>query len=398
MSFLIYFVGIGALFLCDILITRSFPPETIALWAETRALIGVVGVLVTLGLDMVFVRSPQSSGRLLKLVLVQTPVLAVGVGFGVHAVGYLSSYTSAILLALGASLNMVQGQYFRAHNCLVESQIIQQGWKITVLVGIAAAVFYPGQEMNSPDLLAASLLVGLAGLGWILILRKHPTTTIAQGPEPIRDIYSISSRFLLMSLVLTLANYGEQLMVNGLGTVEAAAVYFTHATYFLFPVSIVTGYLGFRISPWLRDNHERFVKLLSTLRTLKFFIIVVYVAVMHVAGLIGWRIVSPIMGDPDLLLQAILFISAVARTFYVIPSGYNGVFGRPSQHDVLILSQVALLTVIGALIFVFLGRVELVYLIASLGALNWAARTIIASQVMKGIIKSHGHQALNIRP
>jgi hypothetical protein len=94
------------------------------------------------------------------------------------------------------------------------------------------------------------------------------------------------------------------------------------------------------------------------------------------------------VGAPDLILQAAFFVSAVARTLYTIPSGYNGVFGRPRQHDLLIIAQIALLGLLAGTIVLLLGRVELVYLVAISGASNWALRTAIGAAVAHLIVKS----------
>ena len=81
MSFFAYMLGLSALFACDLVVTRVLPSADIALWAESRALIGILGVIAALGLDLVMVRSPQSSIRMLGFAAVQVPLLAVLLGF-----------------------------------------------------------------------------------------------------------------------------------------------------------------------------------------------------------------------------------------------------------------------------------------------------------------------------
>lgn len=389
MSFVAYMLGLSALFVCDLVVTRVLPSTDIALWAESRALIGILGVIAALGLDLVMVRSPQSSIRMLGFAAVQVPLLAVLLGFAVHSLGYLSSPLSAAILAAGSASGLILGQFYRAHHRYLPSQLVQQVWKIAALVALVGAMLMPlGFQAPPIDLVLGGLLLVTSLLGAVPLMRSGSTVQLQEVPERPAVLYGIGLRFMATSLILALAVYGEQLLVNGVGTAQDAAVFFTHATYFLFPVSVLNGYLGFRIGPWLRDNHERFVEILRSRWVLIGFLAVVYSGVMHVIGWIGWDFIKPGVGDPDPVLQLSMLSAAVARTLYTIPSGYNGVFGSPKQHDLLIALQVLLLLVLAGLIFAFVGYLGVVYLVAFAGAANWVLRTLIGGFVTGIIIKS----------
>lgn len=389
MSFVAYMLGFSALFVCDLVVTRVLPSTDIALWAESRALIGILGVIAALGLDLVMVRSPQSSIRMLGFAAVQVPLLAVLLGFAVHSIGYLSSPLSAAILAAGSASGLILGQFYRAHHRYLPSQLVQQVWKIAALVALVGAMLMPlGFQAPPIDLVLGGLLLVTSLLGAVPLMRSGSTVQLQEVPERPAVLYGIGLRFMATSLILALAVYGEQLLVNGVGTAQDAAVFFTHATYFLFPVSVLNGYLGFRIGPWLRDNHERFVEILRSRWVLIGFLAIVYSGVMHVIGWIGWDFIKPGVGDPDPVLQLSMLSAAVARTLYTIPSGYNGVFGSPKQHDLLIALQVLLLLVLAGLIFAFVGYLGVVYLVAFAGAANWVLRTLIGGFVTGIIIKS----------
>ena len=374
-SFVIYSCGLASLFLADLFVTRFLSPEDIARWAEARALIGLLGVLAAGGLDLVMVRSPRSSGRLLRLAAVQVPLLALLLGLVVHEFGYLSGWNTAAALAAGSGFGLVLGQYFRAHHRYLESQLVQQVWKFGALLALGLVlvpVRLPAVDTVLGSLLLLTALGGGLALFWIRPARLH-----RQNPESVGALYSIGLRFMVTSLILALAVYGEQLLVNGLGSVEDAAVFFTHATYFLFPISVLNGYVAFRIGPWLRDNHNHFLALLRNRWAAILVGAALYAVFMHGIGWAGWLLIAPVVGDPDPVLQGALLVSALARTLYTLPSGYNGVFGRPRQHDLLIAAQVVLLVLVAAGIFLFLGVVGLIYLVAVAGAVNWVLRMAI---------------------
>ena len=388
MSFFAYMLGLSALFACDLVVTRVLPSADIALWAESRALIGILGVIAALGLDLVMVRSPQSSIRMLGFAAVQVPLLAVLLGFGVHSLGYLSSPLSATILAAGSASGLILGQFYRAHHRYLPSQLVQQVWKIVALVALGAMLLPLGFQAPPIDLVLGGLLLVTALLGAVPLMRSGSTAQLQQVPESPAVLYGIGLRFMATSLILALAVYGEQLLVSGVGTAHDAAVFFTHATYFLFPVSVLNGYLGFRIGPWLRDNHDRFVQAIGSRWILIGFGAVIYALVMHIIGWVGWGLVKPGVGDPDPWLQLAMLGAAVARTLYTIPSGYNGVFGSPKQHDLLIVLQVLLLLFLAGLILAAVGHVGIVYLVAFAGAANWVLRTLIGGFVTRIIIKS----------
>lgn len=375
MSLLVYACGLASLLLADIFVTRSLPAEDIALWAESRALIGLLGVLAAGGLDLVFVRSPQSSARLLRLALIQIPLVAVPLGIVVHMLGYLSGWLPAVAIAAGSGAVLVLSQFFRAHHLYLASQIAQQVWKFGALGILGGLLWY--LPLPKLDVSLSVLLLFSAAIAAGFVYLALPKLVIRQNPEPTGALYGIGLRFMATSLILALAVYGEQLMINGLGSAQDAALFFTHATYFLFPISVLNGYLAFRIGPWLRDNHDRFVALLRGRWMTIMLFATTYAVAMHGVGWLGWHLVSPTIGDPDPILAVLLLASALARTLYTLPSGYNGVFGRPRQHDLLIAAQVILLAIIVVSVYLALGTVALVYLIALAGAANWIIRTLI---------------------
>ena len=96
----VYVLGLGALILSDILVTKYFPPDDVALWALVRSLVGIVGVFCVVGLDQVLVRSPQSSKRLLSVLSIQIPLLATIAGIFIWQLGFIDSLLLGIFFCL----------------------------------------------------------------------------------------------------------------------------------------------------------------------------------------------------------------------------------------------------------------------------------------------------------
>ena len=389
LSAVVYAVGLTSLLLADILVTNHFSPNTIADWATFRSLVGIAAILPLVGLDQVLIRSPQSSERLLRIIAAQGPLLAGTVGIGMYMAGFVSQWWIGTGLAIGSFLSLALFQYFRSHHIPLLSQLSQQTWKIAALVALIW-IAWTGVEANifliGVSLLLLANAIGLGALLWWPPKRHHDQT-----PEPFFTLYAIGLRFMATSLLLALSVYAEQLVVNQLGSTQEAALYFTAATYFLFPAGFLNGYAAFLIGPWIRDNRARFLASLKRHRTRIVFGILFYALILSGIGWAAWALTTPSVGDIDHGLQTIFTLSVMARTAYVIPSGYIGVFGKPRQHDVLIWAQIAALGLAALLLFALwsLG-VGTVYAVALASALNWALRAGLSFGVMAMIARSHG--------
>jgi hypothetical protein len=374
-AILVYGAGLIALYFSDLLISASFMDDVISSWAEIRALIGLSGILCLVGLDLVITRSPQSSARLLRLLAVQIPLLAVPVALVVHGLGYLSSYRQAYLLAVASAGTIALYQYFRSHHQRSMAQLTQQGWRIVVLGFIAALVVAP-DSAEIGTVVVAVMLAGVAMAAAMAILRR-PSRLCSQDPEPFGVLYRIGARFMATSSLLALAVYAEQLLVIRVGTTEDSARYFTHATFFLFPVSVLNGYVGFLLGPWVRDNHDRFVDVIRRRGALVFLGLSVMTLALNGAGHVGWRIMGPSVGDPSLSLSLIFAACGGMISLYQIPSAYNGVFAQIRHHDALILAQLlALGCGYGAFLLcnVVLSA-PVVFSVAVASLVNWTLRT-----------------------
>ncbi|WP_394199331.1 hypothetical protein [Litoreibacter albidus] len=374
-SIFLYGSGLVALYLADLLITSTFRGETISAWAEIRALIGLSGILCLVGLDLVIMRSPQSSARLLRLLAVQVPLLALPVALVVHGLGYLESFLQAYFLAVASAGTIALYQYFRSHHQRSLAQLTQQGWRVVILGIIVGLVFVP-EAIGIGTAVVAVMLAGVA-LAISFAFVKRPSRFCVQKPEPVSALYRIGARFMVTSSLLALAVYAEQLLVIQVGTTEDSARYFTHATFFLFPINVLNGYAGFLLGPWVRDNHDRFIAVLHRWWPMVIFGLVGVVLVLNGIGHAGWRIMSPSVGAPSLGLSLIFAACGVMISLYQIPSAYNGVFAQPKHHDALIVAQlVSLACAFG--VFLLLNTVlatPVVISVAMASLVNWTLRS-----------------------
>lgn len=381
MSFLLYAAGLAGLFLADFIVAIKFPAQEITDWAVLRSLIGISAVLPLIGLDQVLVRNPASSARLLHRLAFQIPLISLAVGLFLQLSGFVPHWGYGAGIAAGSAASLALFQYFRSHHHRMLSQFSQQGWKILALLVVAWMAW---TETYANLLLVGICLLFLVDvLGLLTIIKLPPAKLHPQKPEPLSGLYAIGSRFMVTGLFLALSVYAEQLIVNRLGSTEEAALYFTSATFFLFPVSFLNGYLAFLIGPYIRDNRVKFMARVHRHRVALILAALVYCIALNAAGWAAWELTSPSVGAIDHRLQALFAFSGFVRILYVMPSGYIGVFGRPKQHDVLIASQVVVMSGVVIGFFVLLrSDVPVLYATAIASAANWALRFAVSYWVM----------------
>ncbi|MEM7519723.1 MAG: hypothetical protein AAF307_01695 [Pseudomonadota bacterium] len=381
MALFVYAAGLMALFAADFVVSVLLTDGQIAEWAVLRSLIGITAVIPLIGLDQVLVRSPQSSGRLLRQLLFQVPPLGLLVGVILETLGFVAHWWLGAGIAMGSAGSLIFFHYFRSHREWLLSQVAQQGWKLAMLAVILWLAY--SETQASLVLLGIALLLVTDLFALFFVLRKPPARLHRQMPERIRVLYSIGVRFMVNGLFLALSVYAEQLVVNALGSTQQAALYFSCATFFLFPFSFLNGYIAFRIGPYVRDKRASFI---SNLRQYRWTIpigVAAYSVALNMFGWLGWTLTNPSVGDLDHGLQVIFGLVGFVRVLYVIPSGYVGVFGKPKQHDLFILLQVLSMAavVVGFLALREVG-VPLLYAVAISSGANWALRLLVGLRVM----------------
>lgn len=381
-ALILYATGLLAYFLCDVLVTSSMMPEQVVQWAEVRSLIGLSGILCLIGLESVLIRSPQSSSRLLRRLLIQIPLLALPVAAVVHGLGYLDSYAQAYFLAIGSAGTIALYQYYRSHHLRSMAQLTQQGWRIAAFLLVLFLIWQPDTLPLGASVVW--LLVLSLGIGALFVTRFPPSRLHPQDPEPMGDMYRIGVRFLVTSTFLGLAVYAEQLVIQSVGTVYEAARYFAHATYFLFPMGLVNGYVGFLLGPWVRENHDRFMETLARRWHVILLIVLLYAILLHGVGLGAWWIMAPRVGEPGLGLRLMFLLTSIVITLYQLPSAYNGVFAQTRHHDALILAQVFALMCAFAVFWVLLRKlgVDPTLSVAAGAMTNWLLRTALGMAVL----------------
>jgi hypothetical protein len=381
----LYGAGACAYLAIDIMVASWFAPSEIAEWAAIRSLVGLSGVLCLLGLDYVFVRSPDSSRRILKLAAVQVPIIAVPIGWLISAAGFLGAPWLTIGICVGSALTIAIYQYHRTNLNPLVAQVAYQSWKLALALLVLAAVLFPfAIEISRATMV---VLLGCAGTMVLPLIRPPARGLGGTLKLSVSEIYRLGARFVLNSVTLGAALYAEQLVVVRIAPVDHAAIYFSHAAYFMFPVLFVNGYGGFKLGPWLRRNKKMFEDFITRRWHVVIMGVLIYVGASHGVMTIVWGNFMPSSTGIDYKLQAFFFLSGIAVTLYAIPSAYTGVFSPAHHQTRLLVGQWFAASVAGVAVWftVLRGDASIIYAIAGISALHWLMRTLVSGVMMAAI-------------
>lgn len=383
---LIYLGGIGALMLADVLASSALEIADVAVWSRVRAINGILAVVCLLGLDQFLLRHPEEVRRVRGILFVQIPLASVAAALIGHA--FSQPVLMMILIATFSSVSIAVSQFHRGRGRLLAAQMSAQSWKMIFLAGIG---YYAWSKsgIGFENLIVICAIISLIVIFLFSLIGKNYSHARegGRGVDGLGTVYGISLRLMAISTLTTLSIYLEQLLVNGLGSDHDAAVYFTHATYFLFSASLINGYLSFLAIPWAKSNVEKFENIMSKWMGRTMLAAAVYVVFVQGAASIAWHILTPAVGEIDFPILIAFSISAWSRTIYTYPSAFFGAFGEKDQYTTVTARYALSLLIAGALFLVLwvAAGLSLVHAVAWASTSNWLLRTFIGIRLVRPV-------------
>lgn len=386
-SFALYGLGLLSFLLADIYVSENFTQEHIAEWAFYKSTIIILGSIVLLGYDQVFVRDPSLVTRFFKRFVVQAISIAV---ISVAIISFFKNYTfqKGVYLFLGVVLYgfiNYSSSSLRACFNLWKAQFSTNFWKVLLLGFLFFGVF---------DDLPLYFLIPI-GLTLIsaLVFGGYRTKEDRSLFENLSDADSraIATTFLFTNLTLILAVYGEQFLINLSGDIKASAHLFKYFAVFT-PIALsVNGFLGFYFAPKIRREKKMSI---TRFKKFSFKISLFAVLVTLISSVIGYIYMTHYsqieVTTLDWLLIISLSVLCIIRGIYIATSVCLGIFSDKKR-----LKSVAILFWISAglyIIGVFItlsvtSGIKAAQIISILSVSNWLFRLIISNVYTTKILK-----------
>lgn len=303
----------GTIFLLcsDFYVSKYFSENDVSNWALIKSILFVCGGICVFGFDQIMMRKPEIVNVVFKRYVLQVFAISMLIAFIINNFFFSNINVYAVSLIIGLfAINQFWAATFRGDSRLVEAQIFTNGWKVFVLIYLLAGM------KNIDFIYVLSLLtVLIINLYFILKLRRK---FLAGYDGDEKGLYRLGFFFLLNNLSVTVATYGEQILINLFGDLRVSYDVFTYVLAFNSLMLLFSGFLGFYFGPKFKTlknfNYNLYKKYL-----LYFFGCSLFLALLSfISGALIFKYY--LSKDYSLLVVMFCILVGFVKVMYTIPS------------------------------------------------------------------------------
>lgn len=347
----------GAFLLSDIIISKYYPLDDIALWAFLKSIMLLAASTVILGLDQVLLRRPEVLISIWKYMILRVIFLSLLVSFSITLIKPISIFSS---FALIVSLSFISLSYsiYRGALRMNRAQLSLNGWKVIFFVSVCWSVI-SGYNSHIEKIIILSVLVSLLGVLFFAIHRKdwisYYLEKNREGGIASRELILKEAKyFFLQTVGLNLSVNFEQIALNSFGFTGSSANLFVHFSVFLPLVVFLNGFIGFYLGPYLREKKDSINITLFKKINLIFILVGLSLSLIsYYFGTFAFGYFYSEKYESNNMLAVLIVTLGFLRLYYVIPSALIGV--ASSTKKLIHFSKLNIASLaLSFLIFVFL--------------------------------------------
>jgi hypothetical protein len=366
--FIINFFSLFLFWLADVAIIVNYDTETISKWALLKSLIFISGSFITLGIDQAIVRLNLNYKETLLPVLFQIVLLTCLTCCLLWILDYDISYPYVFLILLCYSIGLILFSFERSKLNYTLSIFIFHFWRILFYVLIVTVTY---------RLIEIPLAIAFMSSFVFLIAPLRKISFKASTFKHYKPALKTGFYFFLSTCSLNIILFIDQLLINGFDDTISSEILFSHVTFFISPFAAVLSFLGFLLTPFLRDNKDKALLFLN-----KYLLYMVVLGVIIIFGYYlfsGWLYMYVKNKEPIYWLGIVLTMILYTRYLLLIPSAYFGAFGENKLiRKVSIRYNVAnFIYICSAFLLLYKFRLSILASISSALLLTWTLRTII---------------------
>ncbi|PKA82917.1 hypothetical protein ATE92_1058 [Ulvibacter sp. MAR_2010_11] len=375
-SLLLIVLGAGSNFLL-ILFFKKYIPDGFNTFSLYLTYLGIVGSFGLIGFDQIFLRLSIITedkiliGRDVYIFLLLSLFISP-TGFSLYfSARYLDLYFLPLLIS-GISINGIIVAYnlFRLQKSFVISQLYKSGHKVVFFVFIVFFSFIYTKLEISDIINATTGILSLFGSFAVFYFLKKINTRRTRTPS----LFNFFLSFSINLAVITSIGFGERILIaNELGE-DIFGKYFYYSTVFLFPLTLVQQYIGFKELIYFKERIDK-RKIIQKLKriTLIGFLIILFIFMFVILDN-GFLLEIDI--ESDIALIGLLSILGLVKIIYGLFSAILGAKGKFKDIYIINICSVALITIllfslnylhyslnyiVSGLIIVFLFRTFFIY-------------------------------------
>lgn len=378
-SALVFLFGVGALYLADLTIAASGDDESTALWATLKSFMMIASTFALFGINQLLVREPKAMNLLARIG--SANIICVSLVFGLAGAYFdlAPSILTGIVAIAGLSFSSMAFQWLRSNLQLTQAYIANGCWRVLFLFGIV--IFFLNGYVDIGTILVGSLALGsfiIAGL----MMRNYPKSDLVSLHDDIhniKDVYLVGSSYFLAAISLAIASYGENLVVNQIGTTADVAQYFRASVVFLFPGMMLNQYLGAVIGLKVRQAEAR---VLEVLQDHFWKIVSALVLAWPVLFAGGYMLETLVYGEANtpVVLAALLTMASCVRILYILPSSFVGTVAnrRTLFNASAVYLGCALMLPLLSIVFYSMGLASVIS-VALASLISWSLRCAVGA-------------------
>ena len=327
-SLLVLVLGALSNFLLILFVRKDFPDIFTPL-SLFITYIGIVGSFGLLGFDQVYLRlvkihSIKSSIGVNVLFILLGLMLLVPIGFASYFSRYAyldfwQLYISGVsinAIMLGFNANRLQKNFFLA-------QSIKNSYKVLFLIGTwwILYILQSNKPVENLFFQASLLLLFCGSLSFFSFWRN---THIEKVKNSSVLLFGIS--FGLNIALITMLGYGERILIADKISEEVFATYFYYLTIFLFPLTLLQEYVGFKELVYFKEKIDK-TKIYSKTLQLIGLGILTYVAILTVVWVDDNRYLNVDLAN-DYILIVWMSLLGLVKLIYSLFSAILGARGK----------------------------------------------------------------------
>lgn len=353
-SFFILLFGGGGLYISNVVLSFYLSPDDYAKYGLLSAYIAIITVFSGFGFDQIILRYSRISEKAVELpVETVGPSILLVVGSSVIfsvLFGLFFWNTHILLLFLCSVTSGVTIYYytlFRISSHFIAAQVQKNLWKILFPVTLGCAILYVDLEADLTLYAMTFLLLLSSVLGWF----QGKTVKVVffkQGYFDWKLLWGYCSAMLIMNFMTS----SDRFFIDGLLGKEELASYFFLQNVFLFPLSQLQNYFGFK--DVVTFKKEMSIKLLQE-KLRKNMLLSLFACALILTLFASAQLFLPVSDyfkvSRDSGLVALLILTGLVRVWYASLSAAMSVFA-----DSKIINQLN----ISSCVFLCLGVIFLI--------------------------------------
>ncbi|WP_026810894.1 hypothetical protein [Arenibacter latericius] len=364
-SFLILASGAASNFLLILFIKNTYQISDFNSYSLFLTYIGIVSSFGLIGLDQVFLRVTKVTNNKIivnsdvwRSLLVSSICIPLLLSFYFHSKGQNILLYQFIISGIGINIIIFSYNLLRLTKEFNLAQIIKNGFRIVLLIVIAifTLINFPIGMGKLLDVL--TLLIFVSAISALV----HSYSKIERLKERTINFLNFFLSFSLNLAILTLLSFGERIFIlDNIGDNEFGK-YFYYSTIFLFPLTLIQQYVGFKELVGFKEGVRKDVvnRKIQKIIYLGFFIILF----IYILSIIDNGRYLDVDFSNDILLISLLTILGLMKLIYGLFSAILGAIGN--SKDIFSINIITI-TLIGlALIILYLSKITLEAVTASL--------------------------------